>query len=141
MAKLQGKTAIITGATGGIGEASARRFLEEGANLMLIGRSEEKLKSLVMQLDGGRSVASYVSDAADEAALTAAVKATEHAFGRIDIVFANAGIEGDSKPLEEQSRNMFENVLRTNVIGVWLAMKLCAKQMKAQRSGSMIATS
>lgn len=141
MARLNGKTAFITGATGGIGEASAKRFLEEGANVMLVGRSVEKLQGLVDRLNGGKSVASYVADAIDESALTKAVQATTDSFGGIDILFANAGIEGDSKPVEEQSREMFEQVLQTNVIGVWLAMKLCIGSMKKQRSGSIIVTS
>jgi len=141
MSRLEGKTAIITGATGGIGEASAKRFLEEGANVVLIGRSEEKLQASMERLSGGNSVSSHVADAADEDALAAAVQATLDSFGQIDILFANAGIEGLSKPLEEQSREMFENVLQTNVIGVWLAMKLCIGSMKVQRSGSIIATS
>ena len=141
MPRLDGKTAFITGATGGIGEASAKRFLEEGANLMLVGRSEEKLQALIERLNGGKSVASYVANATDESALAAAFQATTDSFGHIDILFANAGIEGQVKPIEEQSREIFENVLQINVIGVWLAMKLCIGSMKKQRSGSIIATS
>ena len=141
MARLDGKTALITGATGGIGEACAKRFLEEGANVALIGRSAEKLQVTVARLNGGKSVASYIADATDEEALATAVKAATDTFGKIDILVANAGIEGDSKPVEEQSREMFEHVLQTNVVGVWLAMKLCIESMKAQRSGSIIATS
>jgi NAD(P)-dependent dehydrogenase (short-subunit alcohol dehydrogenase family) len=141
MPRLDSKVALITGATGGIGEASAKRFLEEGANVMLVGRSEEKLQTSVERLNGGKAVSSYVADAADEIALAAAIQATIDSYGHLDILFANAGIEGDSKPLEEQSRELFENILQTNVIGVWLAMKLCVGAMKAQRSGSIIATS
>ena len=88
MPRLSGKTALITGATGGIGEASARRFLEEGARLMLVGRSEEKLQATIERLDGGESVASYLSDATDEEALTAAVQASVESFGHLDILFA-----------------------------------------------------
>jgi NAD(P)-dependent dehydrogenase (short-subunit alcohol dehydrogenase family) len=141
MPRLDGKTAFITGATGGIGEATAMSFMEEGANLMLVGRSAEKLQALVGKLDGGKSVASYVADAADESALAAAFQATIKSFGQIDIVFANAGMEGEALPIELQSREMFESVLQTNVIGVWLAMKLCIGSMKEQGSGSIIATS
>ena len=65
--KLAGKSAIITGATGGIGEATAQRFLAEGAQVMLVGRSADKLAALTERLDGGARVASHVSDAADEA--------------------------------------------------------------------------
>jgi len=141
MSRLEGKTAFITGATGGIGEASARRFLEEGANVMLVGRSVEKLKALVEKLDGGQSVASFVANADDETALEQAVQATMDTFGRLDILFANAGTEGQSSPIDTQSRDMFEHVLHTNVIGAWLAMKHCTGPMKQQGSGSIIATS
>lgn len=141
MPRLGGKTAFITGATGGIGEATAKRFLEEGANVMLVGRSEEKLQALVESLNGGKAVASFVANATDESALSSAVQATLDTFGRIDILFANAGTEGQAKPIEEQSREMFEYALQTNVVSVWLAIKLCIGPMKEQGNGSMIATS
>ena len=107
MLRLDGKTAFITGATGGIGEATAKRFLEEGANVMLVGRSEEKLQALVESLNGGKAVASFVANATDERALSSAVQATLDTFGRIDILFANAGTEGQAKPIEEQMLLVF----------------------------------
>ena len=139
MGKLQGKTAIVTGATGGIGEATARLFLEEGANAMLVGRSPEKLKATRAGLDGGNRLASSVADAADEAATAAAAAATVKAFGGVDILVANAGDEGAMKPIEGINLEDFERLLRTNVIGVWLAMKHCVEPMKKRGGGSMIA--
>ena len=138
MAKLQGKTAIITGATGGIGEATAKLFLNQGANVMLVGRSAEKLKETRGRLAVDIGVAHSVADAADEEATAAAVAATVKAFGGVDIVVANAGTEGRVKPLEDISMAEFEQVLRTNVLGVWLAMKHCVNPMKQRGSGSMI---
>jgi 3alpha(or 20beta)-hydroxysteroid dehydrogenase len=141
MARLDGKTAIITGATGGIGEATAKLFLEEGANVMLVGRSAKKLDAARERLGGGGRLVYSVSDATDEVATAAAVAATLEAFGRVDILFANAGNEGLVKPIEAIERADFEQILRTNVIGIWLAMKYCVEPMKRRGGGSIIATS
>ena len=97
--RLEGKTAIITGATGGIGEATAKRFLDEGANVMLIGRSADKLNETRGRLAGFQNVAVSVADAADEAATKAAVDATIETFGGVDILVANAGTEGNFAPI------------------------------------------
>ncbi len=141
MPRLEEKTALLTGATGGIGEATAKRFLEEGARVMLLGRSREKLDATSERLSGGDRVSSFVADAVDEAAIAAAAQATVNTFGGIDILLANAGTEGVSKPLESQSLEEFENVLRVNVTGVWLVMKHCVEPMKKGGGGSIIALS
>jgi NAD(P)-dependent dehydrogenase (short-subunit alcohol dehydrogenase family) len=141
MANLQGKTAVVTGATGGIGEATAKLFLAEGASVMLVGRSAEKLKETSGRLAGGSRMASAVADALDETATEAAVSAAVKAFGGVDILFANAGTEGKLKPLAEQTVEGFEEVLRTNVVGVFLAMKHCIGPMKQRGGGSIIAVS
>lgn len=140
MTRLEGKTAIITGATGGIGEATAKLFLQEGANVMLVGRSGEKLAATRERLAAGGSLAHAVAEATDERATDAAVAATIEAFGGVDILFANAGNEGLVKPIEAIELADFEQTLRTNVIGVWLAMKYCVEPMKRRGSGSIIAT-
>lgn len=140
MGKLQGKAAIITGATGGIGEATARVFLQEGANVMLVGRSEGKLKETVARLGARQGLAQFVAEATDEAATAAAVEATVKTFGGVDVLFANAGTEGFLKPIETYSRREFEDVLHTNVTGVWLAIKHCIEPMKKRGKGSIIAT-
>ena len=139
--RLDSKVAIITGATGGIGEATARRFLEEGASVMLVGRSAGKLKETRSRLAGFEKLADCVADATDEAATKAAVSATIEAFGGVDILLANAGTEGNFAPIEGLSVEEFESVLRTNVIGVWLSMKYCVEPMKQRGGGSMIALS
>lgn len=139
--RLNGKVAMITGATGGIGEATAKLFLQEGASVMLVARSAEKLKETRERLGIDTRLSDFVADATDEAATAAAVDATVKAFGGIDILLANAGTEGPVKPIEAQSMADFEQVLRTNVIGVWLAMKYCVAPMKKRGGGSMIALS
>lgn len=139
--RLEGKTAIITGATGGIGEATTKRFLDEGASVMLVGRSEDKLNETRGRLSGFENVAVSVADVADEAATKAAVDKTIETFGGVDILVANAGTEGNFSPIESLQRDEFESVLRTNVIGVWLSMKYCVEPMKKRGGGSIMAIS
>jgi NAD(P)-dependent dehydrogenase (short-subunit alcohol dehydrogenase family) len=139
--RLAGKVAIITGATGGIGEATARRFLQEGAGVMLVGRSAEKLAATGERLSEFSETASFVADVTDEDATAAAVAATVARFGGVDILVANAGTEGRTAPIEQQTIANFEECLRTNVIGVWLWMKHCVAPMKQRGAGSMIALS
>ncbi len=140
-ARLAGKVAIITGATGGIGEATAKLFLQEGASVMLVGRSADKLKATRDRLNADTGLAHFVTDARDEDATAASVAETIKAFGGVDILLANAGAEGIVNPVESIRRTDFEQVLQTNVIGVWLAMKYCVEPMKQRGGGSMIATS
>ena len=139
--RLSGKVAIVTGATGGIGEAMANRFLVEGASVMLVGRSADKLDQVRKKLSAHGPVATSVADAADEGAIAAAVSATVDAFGGVDVLSANAGTEGNFAPIENLTITEFENVLRTNVIGVWLSMKYCVEPLKRAGQGSIIATS
>lgn len=138
--RLDGKVAIITGATGGIGEATAKLFLQEGAKVMIVGRSAEKLRETRDRMDIDNGLAHFVGDATDEEATAAAVAATVETFGGVDILFANAGMEGKSRPIEAHTMTDFEQVLRTNVLGVWLAMKHCVEPMKKRGGGSIIAT-
>jgi NAD(P)-dependent dehydrogenase (short-subunit alcohol dehydrogenase family) len=138
---LKGKTALVTGATGAIGEAIAKRFLEEGSNVMLVGRSSEKLDATVGRLGGSSNIATSLADAADEMATAAAIAATVEAFGGLDILVANAGIEGMASPVEAQTLENFDAVLRTNVIGVWLALKYGVEAMKENGGGSIISLS
>jgi len=139
--RLSGKVAIITGATGGIGEATARRFLEEEASIMLVGRSPEKLAATAERLAEFSATATFVADVTDEEAAAAAVAATIDRFGGVDILMANAGTEGRTAPIERQTIANFEECLRTNVIGVWLWMKHCVAPMQQRGGGSMIALS
>ena len=139
--RLDGKVAIITGAAGGIGEATAKLFLELGAKTMLVGRSRDKLDATRGRLEAYGDVRGSLSDATNEAGMAAAVAATLDQFGGLDILIANAGTEGVAKPLEALAVEEFEEVMRTNVTGVWLAMKHCVAPLKARGGGSIVALS
>ena len=139
--RLDGKVAIVTGATGGIGEATAKLFLELGAKVMLVARSPDKLAETTARLQGLGDYDGAIADSTDEAAIAAAVARTVDRFGGVDILIANAGTEGVLKPIEQLTVEDFNDTLQTNVIGVWLAMKHCVAPMKARGGGSIVALS
>lgn len=138
--RLKDKTALITGATGGIGEETARRFLAEGANVMLAGRSSVKLAETLARLGASEKVATCVVDSHNEAQNAAAVANTVQAFGGLDILFANAGQEGRLLPIEHTTVEDFEDVLRTNVLGVFVAIKHAIPALRVRGGGSIIIT-
>ena len=137
--RLKNKTAIVTGATGGIGAATSKRYLEEGANLVMVGRSEEKLINLMKSLDNPSNAITCVADSKDESAINKCINTTYEKFGSVDIVMANAGTEGIVKPLTDFTVEEFNDVIDVNVVGVWLYMKYAFPIMQKQKSGSFIA--
>ena len=139
--RLDGKVAIVTGATGGIGEATAMLFLQLGAKVMLVARSADKLADTLARLEPLGEVEGSLAEAADEEAFAAAVAATIDRFGGLDILIANAGTEGVVKPVEMLSVEEFENTMRTNVTGVWLSIKHCVAPLKSRGGGSIVALS
>ena len=139
--RLDGKVAVITGATGGIGEAAAELFLALGARVMLVGRSADKLAATRARLGGLGEVELAICDAADEAGIVAAFATTTDRFGGLDILVANAGVEGVLNPIDLASLEEFEDVMRVNVTGVWLAMKHAVPLLKERGGGSIVALS
>jgi pyruvate, orthophosphate dikinase len=141
MPKLQGKTAIITGATGGIGSAAARTMLTEGANIVIAGRNQEKLSGLEASLGSPDRVATVSADVSNEADVQRIVATARERFGGVDVLFANAGMEGSIKPLTELSTEEFDRIQHVNVRGTWLSMKHCLGEMLQKGRGSIILTS
>jgi NAD(P)-dependent dehydrogenase (short-subunit alcohol dehydrogenase family) len=140
MAKLTGKTAIITGGSGGIGAATARLFIQEGASVMLVDRDEAALRRAADEA-GGERVAYCVADVSDEEDTKRYIDATERAFGHIDVLFANAGIEGKMAPIIECRVEDFDRVWRVNVRGVWLGLRHAMPRMATRKGGSIMITS
>lgn len=140
MARLDGKSALITGATGGIGAATAEAFLREGARVMLVDLDAERLEETARRLDAGPRAATARADVSDETALASAFEAARDAFGGLDIVFANAGIEGQGGPVEGFDQAEFRRVIDTNLIGAWLTMKQAVPMLKARGGGVILAT-
>ncbi|MGH7043710.1 MAG: SDR family NAD(P)-dependent oxidoreductase [Acetobacteraceae bacterium] len=131
--RLHGKTALITGGTSGIGLATARLFIAEGAQVALTGRDPTRLATAAGEL--GPDALPIEADAATEAGTAAAVAATLARFGRLDIVIANAGIGGATR-LGATSAAAFEAILRTNLTGVFLTVQAAAPHLP--RGGAVV---
>lgn len=138
MKKLENKVAVITGGSGSIGKNVAKLFLAEGAKVVLVDLSETELKKVVEELNSPQ-VKYCVADVSKASEVKHYVNETVQWFGKIDVFFNNAGIEGVVIPLTEYPEDAFDKVLSVNVKGVWLGMKYTLPEM--QDGGSVILTS
>ncbi len=135
---LEGKVALVTGAARGIGMATAMRLARDGADIValdLAGSPWEELGQAVVQT--GREFLACEGDVADEAAWEKTMARVSAQFGRIDILFNNAGISGPASPLMDYPLAEFDRVMRVNCRGVFLGMKFGAAAMRGS-SGSII---
>lgn len=137
--RLQDKVAVITGGAGGIGKVTAKRFLDEGASVVLVDLFEDALAEAKKEL--GESVLTVQADVSKEEDVQKYVDETVEKFGKIDIFFNNAGIEGKVAPITEQKVEDFDKVLSVNVRGVFLGLQKVLPVMIKQASGSIINTS
>jgi NAD(P)-dependent dehydrogenase (short-subunit alcohol dehydrogenase family) len=121
---VDGKTIIITGATAGIGEATARLFAESGANVVLAARGEDRGKKLEAELkDQGHNALFVRADMAMDADIKNMVDAAVHEFGGLDFAFNNAGMFGTEAPLHEYDDTDWDAWLAVNLTGVYRCMK------------------
>jgi 3alpha(or 20beta)-hydroxysteroid dehydrogenase len=133
--RLEGKVAIITGAAGGIGAASARRFAEEGALLVLSDADGDGASRLADAL--GERASACAHDVSSEEDWQAVAAAALRRHGRIDVLLNNAGVFL-AAPLAETTLEQFEHVLDVNAVGVFLGMRAVAPAMIERRAGSII---
>ena len=131
---LKEKTAIITGAASGIGEAAARLFVAEGARVVLADINADRLETLAHEL----GQLAQVTDVGDEASVSRLVDIALERFGRLDCAFNNAGISGNPAPIEEVSLADFERIIRIDLTSVFLCMKYELAVMKKQDTGGAI---
>lgn len=139
MGRLQDKVAVITGGAGGIGKVTAKRFLDEGASVVLVDLFEDALAEAKKEL--GDKVLTVQADVSKEEDVQKYVDKTVEQFGKIDIFFNNAGIEGKVAPITEQKVEDFDKVIAVNVRGVFLGLQKVLPVMIKQASGSIINTS
>ena len=138
MKKLENKVAIITGGAGSIGKTTAKLFLEEGAKVMLVDLNEDELKKASEELNS-EWVKYCTADVSKAIDVKRYINETVKMFGKIDIFFNNAGIEGVVKPIIDYPEEIFDEVISINVKGAWLGNKYALPQMKD--GGSIIMTS
>jgi NAD(P)-dependent dehydrogenase (short-subunit alcohol dehydrogenase family) len=118
--RLANKTALITGGNSGIGLATARLFVAEGAKVAITGRNQATLEAAAKEL--GPNALALTADATDIAATEQAIRRTVEKFGKLDIVFANAGIPGNT-PIGTTTLEAFEKVIRTNITSVFFTVQ------------------
>ncbi|MGI9393367.1 MAG: SDR family oxidoreductase [Boseongicola sp.] len=123
------RSILITGASSGIGEATARRFLDEGWTVGLIARREEPLQAIAKDYD---TAIPLPGDVTDETKLDAAFKDFFKATGRIDVLFNNAGIFGPQTTIDQISLAEFQEVVAVNLTGMFLAARAAFRIMRAQ---------
>lgn len=138
MTEIQDKVVIITGASSGLGEATARRLAKGGAKLMLAARREERLKDLVKEIQQAGGTAEYqVTDVSDRSQVEALAKATKEAYGRIDVLVNNAGLMPLS-PLAAIKVDEWDKMIDVNIKGVLYGVAAVMPIMLQQESGQIV---
>jgi NAD(P)-dependent dehydrogenase (short-subunit alcohol dehydrogenase family) len=136
---LEDKIAIVTGASRGIGAATARVFAAAGASVVLAARSTSDLETLSREITGmGGEALAVPTDVTDPASVEALVERAVSTFGRLDAAFNNAGSGHQPTPLAELAVNEFDEVLAVNARGVFLAMKHEIPAMQATGGGAIV---
>lgn len=138
MSEIENKVVIITGASSGLGEATARRLAKNGAKLMLAARREDRLQDLVAEINNNGGTAKYqVTDVTDRSQVEALAKATKDAYGQIDVLVNNAGLMPLS-PLAETKIDEWEQMVDVNIKGVLYNIAAVMPVMLQQESGHII---
>lgn len=139
MNRMQDKVAVVTGGTGGIGLATAKAFIAQGAKVVLVDLDEEALAAAAQSL--GDACVGLAGDVGLASTAEAYVAKAVDTFGKLDVLFANAGIEGTVAPLHLQDEADVDRVFSVNIKGVWLGIKHAAPTMIAGGGGSIVITS
>ena len=139
MKEFEGKVALVTGGGSGIGRATAIAFAREGAKVVIGNRNVERGEETVSMIrDAGGTASFKRTDVLVAADIEALVDHAMTTYGGLDIAFNNAGIEGEPRPLAEQTEANFDAVMDINVKGVWLSMKYEIPRMLEQAGGAIV---
>jgi len=140
MGRLEGKSVIITGAGSGIGRAATLLFAKEGAKLIAVDRTEAVKEVVAEVKKAGGTAEALTADAGSEKDVIAFIDRALKDYGKLDAIWANAGVSGGLVPLAEQTVEHWQDVLRVNLIGPFLAIKHSIPHMTRQGFGSIICT-
>lgn len=133
------QVAFVTGASAGIGLATARAFAEAGAAVALVGHDLDETRAQTHVLEAaGHRVLALACDVSDESQVATAVEKTVDEFGRIDVAYNNAGIQSPVTDAAEETLETFERVNNVNLRGVWASMKHELRHMREQGSGAIV---
>jgi NAD(P)-dependent dehydrogenase (short-subunit alcohol dehydrogenase family) len=134
------KVAIVTGAGSGVGKASALALLKDGWRVVLAGRRQAPLDEVIAESGQSAHALAVAADVSDEASVKALFDATVEKFGRVDLVFNNAGVNAPGIPLEDLTLAQWKNVVDINLTGMFLCIQAAFRVMKDQspRGGRII---
>ena len=140
MKRLEGKSAVVTGAASGIGRATAILFAEHGAKVVAVDRAPEvEATAAAIREKGGQAIA-LIRDTSKEADVADYIEAAVRSHGGLDVVYANAGVSGGMREFDDWSVDDWTRILSINLIGTFLAIKYAARVMVPAGRGSIICT-
>jgi NAD(P)-dependent dehydrogenase (short-subunit alcohol dehydrogenase family) len=140
--ELEGKVALVTGAGSGIGKATAIRFARAGAIVGALGHTEDEIRQIVQEIEsGGGKAVPLIADVAASGAMERAVGELVRQSGRLDIVFANAGINGVWAPIDELQPDEWDRTININLRGAYLTIHHAVPHLKKAGGGAIVITS
>jgi NAD(P)-dependent dehydrogenase (short-subunit alcohol dehydrogenase family) len=140
MGRLQGKSVIITGAGSGIGRAASLLFTKEGARLIAVDKTEAVKDTVAEVKKAGGIAEAVMADAGSEKDVIGYIDRAVATYGKLDAIWANAGVSGGLVPIAEQTVEHWQEILRVNLIGVFLAVKHSIPHLVRQQSGAIVCT-
>ena len=140
MGRIEGKVAVITGGAGGIGRAVARRFIEEGASVLIVDVDKDSLADACAEISSNQ-ISYVVGDVANWNDNLEMIKIAEERYGGVDIFLANAGIEGDISSILDYDEEVFDRLMAVNIKGPFLGLKAAVPAMIKRGRGSVVITS
>lgn len=138
MGEFKDQVVIVTGATGGVGSATAKLFAADGARLVLLGTRQEKLDALIGDLGLTDGYLTFAGEISDESFVKGAVEKTMERFGKIDVLVNTAGVPGPACLTEDYPYGEFRRVYEVNVFGIFLTMKHVLPVMKSRGRGAIV---
>ena len=139
MKRFENKVVLITGGATGIGLATAKRFAEEGAKVVIASRNESAGQQAVEAIKSSSGEVTFIqTDVTQEAQIEALIQNTVEAYGKIDAAFNNSGTEGTISPLAGDTEENYQQIFDVNVKGLWLCMKHQLKHMQQNGGGSIV---
>jgi NAD(P)-dependent dehydrogenase (short-subunit alcohol dehydrogenase family) len=135
---IKGKVAIVTGAGGGVGKAISKRLSSEGCKVIMLGRDRTKLQKAASEIGNKKNTMTVIADITKEAEVLSAIDQTINSFDKIDILVNNAGIINDPTPFHEMSEDQWDDLVKTNLFGMFRMTKAVIPIMMKDGGGGSI---
>jgi NAD(P)-dependent dehydrogenase (short-subunit alcohol dehydrogenase family) len=136
---IKDKVAIVTGAGGGVGKAISKRLSSEGCKVIMLGRDRTKLQKAASEIGNKKNTMTVIADITKEAEVLSAIDQTINSFDKIDILVNNAGIINDPTPFHEMSEDQWDDLIKTNLFGMFRMTKaVIPVMMKDGEGGSIV---